>query len=61
MNELKHRTSNLKPEYEVRAMPEHGTGLYPVHIETGKVCNCKMKWNVAGTVLYCPKCGFDGT
>lgn len=55
------RIENLKPEYELRAVPEYGTGYFPVNKITGEVCECKMEWNEDGTILSCPVCGLDGT
>jgi len=59
--ELKERTKNLHPDYEMRFVPEHGTGMYAVNKKTGEVCDCKMEWNEDGTILSCPICGLDGT
>lgn len=55
------RYINLHPDYEFKECYEHGVGRYPVHKETGKVCDCKMEWNKEGTILSCPICGLDGT
>ncbi|WP_415912461.1 hypothetical protein [Neptuniibacter sp. QD37_11] len=59
--ELTSRTRNLHPDYEMREVIEHGLGLFPVHRETGEVCECKMEWDEDGKVLSCPVCGLDGT
>lgn len=45
----------------MRFVPEYGTGMWVVSIETGEVCDCKMEWNEEGTVLSCPVCGSEGT
>lgn len=55
------RTDNLNPDYEMKIVPEYGTGRFPVNKYTGEVCDCKMEWNEDGTVLSCPICGLDGT
>jgi len=60
-NELIARTANLHPDYEMRYVPEFGTGMYPVNKFTNQVCDCKMEWNSEGTILSCPICGLDGT
>jgi hypothetical protein len=53
--------SSLKPEFTMRYVLTHGTGMYPVNINTGQVCDCKMEWDDAGENLTCPVCGLDGT
>jgi hypothetical protein len=55
------RYVNLKPEYRMGPKWEHGIGFFPIHKETGEVCDCKMEWNEDGTILSCPVCGLDGT
>tara|TARA_R100000951_G_scaffold115091_1_gene122047 strand:+ start:1170 stop:1358 length:189 start_codon:yes stop_codon:yes gene_type:complete len=60
-NELNYRSRNLKAGYELKAVPNHGTGVYPVNMETNAVCECKMEWDKDGLVLSCPECGLDGT
>lgn len=58
---LEYRTRNLSKDYEMKQNFEHGIGLFSVNKITGKVCDCKMKWNKEGTILSCSICGFDGT
>lgn len=60
-SEFEYRTRNLKEGYTFKQVPEHGTGFYPVHQDSGKVCECKMEWDEEGEVLSCPVCGLDGT
>ena len=55
------RIKNLSPLYEMKECFEHGLELFPVHKETGEVCDCEMRWNEEGTILSCPVCGLDGT
>ena len=55
------RTHSLNDEYEYKGVPEHGTGMYSVHKETGEVCECKMQWFLDGTILMCPVCFLEGT
>jgi hypothetical protein len=55
------RAKTLRPGYELRQVITHGLGVFPVNIETGEVCDCKMVWNEDGTILSCPVCGLDGT
>lgn len=53
--------SSLNDEYTMRYVPHHGIGLFPVNINTGEVCDCKMEWDADGEILSCPVCGLDGT
>lgn len=55
------RSASLREGYAFQSAPEHGLGLYSVHIATGEVCECKMVWCLDGTVLICPVCFLDGT
>lgn len=55
------RWHSLKAGYQVRRVPEYGTGYYPVNIETGEVCEWKGKWSDDGAVLLCTECFMDGT
>lgn len=59
--EIKWRSKNLHPDYEMKFVPHVGTGMYPVNRKTGEVCECKMEWDEDGLVLSCPECGLDGT
>ena len=51
----------LSKDYTMRYVLHHGIGLFPVNINTGEVCDCKMEWDADGEILSCPVCGLDGT
>lgn len=55
------RSASMKEGYELRSVPHHGMGLFPVNVETGEVCECKMQWYLDSQVLLCPVCFLDGT
>lgn len=55
------RWESLHPDYEMRCVPGYGLGVYPVHRETGEVCEWKGQWDGGGSVLLCTTCFIDGT
>jgi hypothetical protein len=55
------RYASLKKGYELRQVPEHGLGSYPINTATGKVCEGQMVWALDGQVLLCDECFEDGT
>lgn len=61
MTENEWRTHSLREGFEYRPVPEHGIGWYSVSIKSGRVCECRMKWDKDGEVLLCPNCFLEGT
>lgn len=55
------REYSLNDNYEFKPAHDHGTGYYPVHKETGEVCECKMQWVANEQILICPVCFLEGT
>lgn len=55
------RSHSLRDGFVRRYVPEYGTGIYPVNIETGEVCEWQGQWDPTGTVLLCVNCFEDGT
>ncbi len=60
-NEKTNSGNTLNPGYSLQFVDHYGVGKFPVHVETGEVCECEMEWNEAGTVLSCSACGLEGT